>query len=210
VPISTHVYVDGFNLYNGLRRRAKKKGLAEPEFRWLDLRELAHRSTPGSEITKVWYFTSIVKDRAENPGAGERQEVFLRALKANGTGVVLGKFQRNKVWRRLVDNPDTSVRIIDFKEKGSDVHLATTLLSDAFTGACDMGVVISADSDLAQPIAIAAQKFRRGVVVLNPNHSHARSLERVATKYVRLSNRTLRASQFPEVVAGRIRKPDGW
>jgi SAM-dependent methyltransferase len=41
--------VDGFNLYNGLRRRATNKGLEHPEFRWLNLVELeANYASNGS------------------------------------------------------------------------------------------------------------------------------------------------------------------
>ena len=208
--VRTNVYVDGFNLYNGLRRRAKKKGLPQPEFRWLNLVELSRRLLPGSEIQVVWYFTSIVKDRTDNPGAGQRQEIFLRALEAVGVQVIKGRFKRNIVSRRLADDQTQSVRVIDFKEKGSDVNLATTLLCDAFDGACEMAAVISGDSDLRRPIEIAAAKLERGVAVLNPNVSHARSLERAATRYVRIKNATFRASQFPEVVAERIHKPEPW
>jgi hypothetical protein len=211
VPILTNVYVDGFNLYNGLARRAKRKGLDQPEFRWLDLLELSRRMLPGSEIQTVWYFTSFVKNRAENPGAGERQEVFLEALKTLPClEIERGKFQRNKVWRRLVDEPETSVHVIDFKEKGSDVNLASRLLADAYEGVCKRAAVISSDSDLKTPITIAAAKLTGGVVVLNPNTSHARSLESVATDYRRITNKSFRASLFPEVVDGRISKPPEW
>lgn len=48
-----HVYIDGFNLYNGLKRRAEAKGLAAPEYRWLNLSKLAEFLLPEYEVATV-------------------------------------------------------------------------------------------------------------------------------------------------------------
>ncbi len=45
-----------------------------------------------------------------------------------------------------------TVEVVKTEEKGSDVNLATYLLLDAFRRRCDSAVVISNDSDLAEPI----------------------------------------------------------
>jgi hypothetical protein len=48
--------------------------------------------------------------------------------------------------------PPTLVKVVKIEEKGSDVNLATRLLIDAFDRAFDAAVVITNDSDLAEPI----------------------------------------------------------
>jgi hypothetical protein len=47
------------------------------------------------------------------------------------------------------------VKVVKNEEKGSDVNLATCLLIDAFDKAFDAAVVITNDSDLAEPIRVA-------------------------------------------------------
>src|SRR5262249_32429962 len=115
-----------------------------------------------------------------------------------------------KPTRRLVDDPTQSVRVIDFKEKGSDVNLASRLITDAYERRCAMAAVLSSDSDLRRPIEIADALLSRGVIVLNPNTSHARSLKAVPTGSFRIRNATFRGSLFPDEVTPRIRKPDDW
>lgn len=212
----TNVYVDGFNLYNGLRRRAKQMGLDAPEHRWLNLSKLAVFLLPDTEIQVVHYFTARVKRRIEDPDVSVRQQVFFRALRTLGTNLEIheGYFQRNKPWRRLVDNPAEAVRVVDYKEKGSDVALATQLLVDAYEGNCERGCVISNDSDLVRPIAVAAAKFPFGVIVFNPQPGPAaRKLRAVATEYRPMRRRTFRACVFPDELEdanGVFHKPDSW
>ena len=54
----------------------------------------------------------------------------------------------------------TLVKVIKIEEKGSDVNLATWLLIDAFDKAFDAAVVLTNDSDLAEPIRQVRQKLR--------------------------------------------------
>jgi hypothetical protein len=46
------------------------------------------------------------------------------------------------------------VSIIEEEEKGSDVNLASYLLVDGFAGEYDIAIVVSNDSDLAEPIRL--------------------------------------------------------
>jgi hypothetical protein len=119
-----------------------------------ELSKLAEFLMPEADVVQVRYFTSLIKRRTDDPDAGNRQAVFLRALATlPNLTVHLGHFQRNLVWRRRVDNPAKSVRVIDVKEKGSDVNLAAFLIHDALGGECELAGVMSSDSDLAQTSA---------------------------------------------------------
>lgn len=208
-------YIDGFNLYNGLVRRAEAKGLPDAEHRWLNLVKLAQFLVPTVDVVRVRYFTSRVKRRLDDPDAGTRQEVFLRALATlPNLTVHEGHFQRNRVWRRLVDDPSKSVRIIDYKEKGSDVNLAAYLIHDALSRECNMACVVSSDSDLAEPIRLANAALKHGVVVLSPNVGQpSRKLALVARESRRIAHRTLAACHLPDEVEdadGVITKPPSW
>ncbi|WP_156371375.1 hypothetical protein [Nocardia arizonensis] len=81
------VYVDGFNLYYGLKAKSAHK------YPWLDLVKLAERLRPRSTLAKVHYFTALVLNDAQ--GAA-RQSDYLAALKAtNGSRIeiVQGRYQ---------------------------------------------------------------------------------------------------------------------
>lgn len=208
-------YIDGFNLYNGLLRRAAGKGLDTPEHRWLNLSKLADFLLPEADVVLVRYFTSRVKRRVDDPDAGLRQEVFLRALATlPNLTCHFGLFQRNKVWRRRVDDPTQSVRVIDFKEKGSDVNLAAYLVHDALRSRCQVAGVMSADSDLVEPIALAREALPNGVIVFDPNVGKPnRALQDVATESRRVKDRALAACHFPDKLEdehGVIHKPPKW
>lgn len=153
--------------------------------------------------------------RAENPDAGVRQEVFLRALATlPNLTCHFGHFQRTKVWRRLVDDPGEAVRVIDFKEKGSDVNLAAYLVHDALSGLCQLAGVMSSDSDLVEPIALAQDVLPKGVIVFSPNVGKpTRSLSNAATTSRRIKERAFAACHFPgefEDEHGVIQKPPEW
>ena len=52
-----------------------------------------------------------------------------------------------------------TVEVLKTEEKGSDVNIATFLLLDGFDRLYDEAIVISDDSDLAEPIAQANRRF---------------------------------------------------
>jgi hypothetical protein len=81
------VYVDGFNLYYGMRGLF---GRGTPGWRWLDLRGLAadlvgRRSNwAGATVERVVYCTARI-DAAANPSGHADQDVYLKALLAAGS-----------------------------------------------------------------------------------------------------------------------------
>ncbi len=68
----TCVYVDGFNLYYG--------AVAGTNYKWLDIVQLCRRVLPQNTITKVRYFTALVKETKSDPTKSVRQQTFIRAL----------------------------------------------------------------------------------------------------------------------------------
>lgn len=60
------------------------------------------------------------------------------------------------------------VKVVKSEEKGSDVILATYLMLDAFDNDFEGAVIVSNDSDLAEPIRLVRTRFRHKLVVLYP------------------------------------------
>lgn len=71
-PERVIVYVDGFNLYFGLRDKGWRK------YYWLDIAKLARSLlTPNQILVRTNYFTSKITHPA---GKRKRQQAFLSAL----------------------------------------------------------------------------------------------------------------------------------
>ena len=172
---------------------------------------------PGQKINRIRYFTSLVTPTPGNPLKLQRQLTYIRALETIPIlSIHRGHFMTHSVWRPLANPPEgkyTMVEVLDTKEKGSDVSLATYLLVDGFNNDYQMAVVISADSDLAEPIKLTTGNLGLPVGVLHPYRFHSTELSQVAEFYRPIRKRALRASQFPPILtdtSGVIMKPVAW
>lgn len=81
------VYVDGYNLYYGMRNHC---GRGTSGWRWLDVRALAQSlcGWQSSQIHRVVYCTARV-DPSESQSAYTDQDIYLKALRAHGSIDVL-------------------------------------------------------------------------------------------------------------------------
>ena len=206
----TNVYVDGFNLYYGCLKGTSHK--------WLDLDVLCRTLLPNNQLHRIRYFTARVKAR-DDPLAPVRQDLYLQALSTlPHVSTHLGHFLVTKARMALATPPPAgprTVEVLKTEEKGSDVNLATYLLTDAFRGDCQTAVVITNDSDLAEPIRVISQELSIPVGLINPHPRQAsRALLRQGPAFVKsIRPSVLARSQFPAeiVVRGRtIHRPQGW
>jgi len=200
----TFVYIDGFNLFYGCLRKTP--------YRWLDLVRFARAMLPKNDVSLVKYFTAIVKSSSSDRSKPIRQQTFLRALATiPEVEIFLGSFQAHRVMRPRADGAG-AVEVIDMKEKGSDVNLATELLVDAFSNAYDAAVIISNDSDLVAPIQ-AVRKLGKPVGIINPHQRQSLELMKCASFVKQVRTWALAQSLLPSVLTdrnGEFHKPPGW
>lgn len=209
MKVDTYVYVDGFNFYYGC--------LKDTPYRWLNLSKLCTMLLPECNIKHIRYFTALVTPTPNDPQKLQRQLTLIRALETiPNLTVHYGYFLTHSVWRPLANSPEKTpemVRILDTKEKGSDVNLATYLLMDGFKKDYQTAVILSADSDLAEPIKLTIGQLERSVGVLHPYRNHSTQLSQVASFYRPIRERALKVSLFPPVLTdanGTITKPTNW
>ncbi|MBV8594040.1 MAG: NYN domain-containing protein [Caulobacteraceae bacterium] len=206
----TRIYVDGYNLYYGCLRRSP--------YKWLDLVALSRNLLPRNTVQAVRYFTARVTPRPKDPGQSIRQQMYLRALQTRPEVTVhFGHFLSHEVsmpdaaaWRAGRHIP---VQVIKTEEKGSDVNLATHLLTDAFENLFDVAVLITNDSDLVEPIRVVRQRLGRTVGILNPHPRPSRTLLQNADFVKPIRPGALANAQFPnqlEDAVGVFRKPHRW
>jgi len=105
------------------------------------------------------------------------------------------------------------VRVFVPEEKGSDVNLASHLLMDGFEKEYEVAIVVSYDSDLAEPISLVRARLGLKVGLLNPRKKTAFGLQGIADFYRSVRLGPLRDCQFPTQLAdenGTITKPSTW
>jgi hypothetical protein len=208
----TNVYIDGFNLYYGALRKTP--------YMWLDLGSMCAKLLPNDQIKRIRYFTARIKAQPDDPLGPARQDAYLAALgSVPEVSIHYGHFLASKKWMRLVDPPPApelpTVKVRKMEEKGSDVNLASWLLTDAFAGDCEHSVVVSNDSDLAYPISYVSQQLHIPVGIINPHPGNgSRKLLEQHPAFVKsIRAGVLRSSQLPDtVVVGNrtLYRPDTW
>ncbi|MDX6242008.1 MAG: hypothetical protein QOG10_6879 [Kribbellaceae bacterium] len=200
-------YVDGFNLYHGLRAKHGRR------YHWLDLQALAQLMRQHDEVLAVRYFTAIVKGE---PDAARRQEIYLGALAQHCPAVTIhrGHFKPKtprgcrhcgEPWQCQCDPP---TRYRTYEEKLTDVALASALLEDTATGFGDLTVVVSTDTDFTPAIdaALRIAPARPLYLACPPGRVSPRNLNPGVTPFL-IPDRHLQNAQLPTQVASGPGRP---
>jgi NYN domain-containing protein len=162
--VRTILYVDGFNLYYGACRAPGRK--------WLDLGALASRLLPNDEIVEIAYCTANIKKDHSDPDKQDRQRLYHRALKTiPHLEIYRGRYLPKVVSGPLIDPApgERPIRSVEtYEEKGTDVNIASLLLTDGYDNRYESAAVLSNDGDLKMPIEIVRTRLNLPVTVINP------------------------------------------
>lgn len=207
--MKTIVYVDGFNLYYG--------AVKNTPYKWLNLSLLCNNLLPNFNIVKIKYYTARVKARPSDPGQPVRQQTYLRALQTiPDLEIVYGQFLQSTVRMMLAIPPKRGSKfaeVIKTEEKGSDVNIAAHMIHDAHLGQYDVAVIVSNDSDLAEPVRLVRHELNKTVGMLNPHRRPSYALKKHVKFIKPIRKGVLRVSQFPQTLqdaSGTFHKPKKW
>lgn len=196
-------YIDGFNLYFGLREKGWKK------YYWLNVRQVALQLLkPHQILTATKYFTSIISGP---PDKQRRQATFLEALATlPDFHLYHGHYLTDSVTCKRCGFAYTT-----HHEKMTDVNIATELLCDAFADTYDVALLISADSDLVSPIKRVRCLFpRKRIIVVFPPARRSNALKNAAHILLHLDQSTLARSVFADQVTNAagyvLHRPSSW
>lgn len=186
-------YVDGFNLYFGLRAKGWRK------YYWLDLVTLAGRLLKsGQQLEAVHYFTARIRANGRNGDDMRRQTTYLEALETlPGLTLHFGHY---------LDKPrkcrNCGAQWMDYEEKMTDVNIAVRMLADAYDDRFDTALLVSADSDLTTPVSALRARFpNKRVIIALPPERRSHQLTKAANGYFVIGQDSFRASQLPEQIA---------
>ncbi len=197
-------YIDGFNLYHGLRSKRWRK------YYWLDLWALAQRFLrPGQTLVEVAYCTTLIEG---DPAGQQRQLDFIDALKAYRPGL---KVHYGHFLAKEMECFACGHTYLRHEEKMTDVNIACQLLTDAMDNRFDVAFVISGDSDLVPPVTAVRSRWpAKRVVAIFPPGRRSDALKRACQGQLWIGEDKLRACQLPEEVpvAGGtlVRRPVEW
>jgi uncharacterized LabA/DUF88 family protein len=196
------IYIDGFNLYFGMKEAGYKN------CKWLDIDCLVNNLLkPNQELQQIKYFTSRVSN---NPEKQKRQTTYIEALGTKNIKVFYGHYQSDRVECKRCGNIWPS-----YNEKMTDVNIATQMIIDAYKDNYDMAMLISGDSDLVPPMKAIHENFNnKRVFVAFPPKRHNSSVSLAAKGSLMIGRKKLVDSQFPAEVQKRdgykLRKPSDW
>ena len=200
------VYVDGFNLYYGLKSKGWQR------YYWLDVRRLGENLLlPGQVLVAVRYFTARISPRLGSPSKSKRQATFLEALETRSDlHIYYGHYLAKERHCR-----ECGAEWITYEEKMTDVNIAVELLSDAQDDAFDIAIIISGDSDLTPPVRATLERYpERRVIVASPPSRHSSQLADAATAAFSIGRKKLKDSQLPDEVVKPggfvLRRPTQW
>lgn len=194
-------YVDGFNLYFGLKERYAQA-------KWLNVYALADSLMKENQVlVAVKYFTSTVSN---DPEKEHRQRTYLSAIGTTSTEIIYGHYK---------SKPKSCFRCghswRDNEEKMTDVNIAVHMLIDAMEDRYDAGLLISGDSDLVPPIKAIHENFpTKRIIVGFPPKRHNNSVKNVAKGSFTIGRKKLMDAQFENSIelenGYQIQKPEPW
>jgi uncharacterized LabA/DUF88 family protein len=191
------VYIDGFNLYFGLKSKQWHR------YYWLDLHRMAQNILRHDQrLVAIKYFTARISAHPNYPEKQKRQAIFLDAVETlPDTHLYYGHYLRKQIRCGQCDNVWDSP-----EEKMTDVNISVEMMKDAFDDAFDVAFLISGDSDLAAPIKTIRERYpKKRIIVVFPPNRHSKRLQSLATGYMRLGEDILRKSKLPDTYS----RPDG-
>lgn len=197
-------YVDGFNLYFGLKEKGWRC------YYWLDIQSLCRKLLrPEQHLVIVKYFTSRIKKAS--PEKRKRQSTYIEALNSTaGLKPYYGKYHLNPYKCKNCDFIDEIP-----EEKMTDVQLGVEVVSDAYQDKYDTAFIITGDIDLVPSIEkVRAEFSNKRVIVVFPPMRATDELRAVASGYLHIDESLLKRSQLPDeiVKAGGyvLRRPTAW
>lgn len=200
-PERVSVYIDGFNLYFGLKSKY-------PYLKWLNVEALSANLLKANQILEGCnYFTARVRN---SPNKERRQTVYLDALKSTNTNIVYGKYFSKPVTCKRCKNSWPGN-----EEKMTDVNIAVTILTDALQDKYDTVILISGDSDLTPPLRALKQFYpdKKAIVAFPPNRTSF-ELKTIADASFTIGRKKLAMSQLDDSIATSgehiITKPIEW
>lgn len=210
--------IDGFNLYHSISQATQGNDFRK--CKWLDLGKLCHSTlhiiNPEAMVARIHYFTAIPHHLEKiNPNKLARHWLYLRALTSSRNPKITIHKGRIRQQEILIESNDTKNYVKLWREKGTDVALATHLIYEAQLNAADEFVIISGDSDYVPLVHYFKLMFPdKNIRFAFPAGRLSNEIHKLAPLSFKLSIDSYKSCQFPEIIklpSGKnIYRPTEW
>jgi len=197
-------YVDGFNLYFGLKSNNWKC------YYWLNVYNLCqHLTKPPQHLIQVKYFTSRITK--STPEKRKRQSTYIEALGTlENVKLYYGKYEWSPITCRKCGYQDEMP-----EEKMTDVQIGVEMVADAYQNKYDTAFLIGGDLDQVPSIEVVRRSFpQKRVVAIFPPNRQRDELRGTANAYLHITESLLKRSILPLEITkqgGYILKcPEEW
>jgi uncharacterized LabA/DUF88 family protein len=191
------VYIDGFNLYYGIRSLGQS-------YKWLNAEVLANSFVElNNTIVSVKYFTTKLNGNNEDV---YRQAIYLDALKrcCSKTKIIMGFFTKARKCKNC--------NFKNNEEKQTDVNIACEIMQDCYEDNFDIAYLVSGDSDLVSPVKKTLKLGKTMIIAFPPNRT-SKELIKVATSHFYIDGNRLKKCQLPDKIITKrnpLKRPEKW
>lgn len=185
-------YIDGFNLYFGLRSKGWRK------YYWLNLVSLTKALLKQDQVfMHCHYFTARIRTSGYQSQDAHRQSIWLDALTTQQNLTI----HYGHYLPKTVKCQQCGAEWTTHEEKMTDVNIAAQLLTDAYEDRFDVALVVSGDSDLTTPINLLRNRFpNKRVIVVFPPDRRSAELKKAAHGSTILGEDKLRHNLLPDTI----------
>lgn len=212
-------FIDGFNFYHSVQAALRDRPTSQ--LMWINLMMLCeqhlHIIGNDSVLAGVDYFTAIPEYLISNPDADDeakdkvlRHKLYIRVNEAAGVGIHHGFIDRNGK-SKITEGGAT---IYEWREKGTDVKLACTVLERAKNNDYDLALIVSGDTDYLPLIEILQRMYDKEIRFGLPYKRETKMIKEKSPKSFSLNIDSYEKCQFPQSLilpnGKRIHCPQKW
>ncbi|OGO20423.1 MAG: NYN domain-containing protein [Chloroflexi bacterium RBG_16_50_11] len=166
------IFIDGSNLYHSLKNHFNRADL--------DIGRFCRKLLDKRQLVRIYYYNAQVGQRQE-PELYKQQKAFFAGVKSIPyTELRLGRL----VYTNWPSTPPY--------EKGTDVQLATDMLTHCYKNNYDVGILVAGDNDFAGAVQAVKDAGKHVEVALFGKQGTSQQLRDVADRIIPINARTLK------------------
>ena len=167
------IFIDGSNLYHSLKNYFKRTDL--------DIGKFCRKLLGRRQLVRIYYYNAKVGQRQE-PELYKQQQAFLSGINAIPyTELRLGRLVYTSNWPTVPPY-----------EKGTDVQLATDMITHSYKGNYDVGILVAGDNDFAGAVQAVKDNGKHVEVALFGKQGTSQQLRSVADRVISINSRILK------------------
>ena len=167
------IFIDGSNLYHSLKNYFKRTDL--------DIGKFCRKLLGRRQLVRIYYYNAKVGQRQE-PELYKQQQAFLSGINSIPyTELRLGRLVYTSNWPTVPPY-----------EKGTDVQLATDMITHSYKGNYDVGILVAGDNDFAGAVQAVKDNGKHVEVALFGKQGTSQQLRAAADRVISINSRILK------------------